>query len=269
MIITKKEIGCILKNKEKQKFLLEVDFGLRKIEVEIKENKAILESNLEISLEEKIKDNFCYNLDKNGLQKIAFFSPQTNCFYKLMPTSDWPTVCINSVPMHKLNSPKKDTENKINFLKPFGVVLDTCMGLGYTAILASKTAQKVITFEKDKNILYLAKINPLSRELFLSPNIKIEIKDIAEEIARLKSQYFDCIIHDPPTFKLAPQLYTISFYEELLRVLKKNGRLFHYTPLYKITHNFDFPSKIEKKLKKTGFRIIEKSQVIGGILCQK
>ncbi|MCM8787426.1 MAG: MnmC family methyltransferase [Candidatus Omnitrophica bacterium] len=269
MIITKKEFDYILKNKEKQRFVVEVDFGLRKVWVEIRENKAVLEGNLEISLKEKIKEQFCYNLNKKGLAKIAFFSSQTNYFYKLMPTDDWPTICINSVPMHKISSPKKDTENKINFLRPFGFVLDTCMGLGYTAILASKNAKTVITFENDENVLYLARLNPLSRELFSSPNIKLEIKDIAKEIKKLRSQYFDCIIHDPPTFKLAPNLYTISFYSELLRILKKGGKLFHYTPLYKITHNFYFPAKIEEKLKKTGFKIISASKIAGGILCKK
>jgi len=80
------------------------------------------------------------------LEKISFFSEETNRFYKLIPTSDWPTITISSVPMHRLSSPKNDTENKINLLKPFGYVLDTCMGPGYTAILSARRAKKVITF---------------------------------------------------------------------------------------------------------------------------
>ncbi len=36
------------------------------------------------------------------------------------------------------------------------------------------------------------------------------------------------VIHDPPMFKLAGHLYSQAFYQGLYRVLKRNGRLFHY-----------------------------------------
>jgi hypothetical protein len=39
---------------------------------------------------------------------------------------------------------------------------------------------------------------------------------------------FSRIIHDPPTFSLAGELYSGAFYRELFRVLAKDGRLFHY-----------------------------------------
>jgi predicted methyltransferase len=203
------------------------------------------------------------------LKPIAFFSEESNKFYKLLPTQDWPTVCIGSVPMHRVNSPRKDAENKIDLLKPYGSVLDTCMGLGYTAILAAKTAQAVITFEQDENISFMAKINPLSQELFSAKNIEIRPGDISLEIKKVKDAYFDCIIHDPPTFKLSPQLYSISFYQELKRVLKKGGRFFHYTPLYKVRQGVNFPAKIKEKLKNTGFAITAVSRETGGIVCKK
>ncbi|UCC95976.1 MAG: hypothetical protein JSW40_04300, partial [Candidatus Omnitrophota bacterium] len=208
-------------------------------------------------------------IDKQGVRKMAFFSPATNRFYKLTPSSDWPTVSIGSVPMHKLSSPKKDTQNKINLLKPHGYVLDTCMGLGYTAILAAQTARRLLTFERDENIVFLAKLNPLSKPLFESPNIQIKEEDIGEAIKGVVGCSFDCIIHDPPTFKLSPQLYSLAFYEELLRVLKKRGRFFHYTPLYKVKRGFDFPARVKKKLQSAGFKIIEFSQESGGFLCRK
>ena len=36
------------------------------------------------------------------------------------------------------------------------------------------------------------------------------------------------IIHDPPSFSLAGDLYSGTFYRQLFRVLKRGGRLFHY-----------------------------------------
>jgi hypothetical protein len=268
MIITKKEFDYI-KNKKEKSFTVKVNFGEKEIKVVKTEKEAVLEDRIHLNLRENIREGFCYLIDNEGVKKIAFFSSQTNRFYKLLPTQDWPSVCIGSVPMHKIISPKKDTQNKINLLKPYGYVLDTCTGLGYTAILASKYSTKVITFEKDENILFLARLNPLSKQLFESPKIKIREEDIKTGIKNFEDNYFDCIIHDPPTFKLAPELYSISFYQQLLRVLKKKGKMFHYAPLYKIRRKFDFPSRIKIKLKEAGFKIIEFSQTAGGFLCSK
>ena len=171
--------------------------------------------------------------------------------------------------MHKLRSPKKDAENKINLIRPQGYVLDTCMGLGYTAILSANTAIKVITFEKDDNVFKVAKVNPFSKSLFASANIEIRRGDIAVEIKDQASESFDCIIHDPPTFTLAGELFSGDFYAELKRVLKKRGRLFHYTPLYKIRQGFDFPASVKRRLQGCGFLKITYSQAAGGFLCQK
>ena len=270
MIITFKEFSYIKRQPVGSKFVLQVDFGLRKIEAErISAANAVLGGAISLDLTEKVKEKFCYQLDSKGFEKIAFFSEQTNRFYKLTPTSDWPTLSIGSVPMHRVQSPCRDTRDKISFLKPYGQVLDTCMGLGYTAICASRLAVKVITFEKDENVFYLARINPLSEKLFSSGNIEVRNKDIFEGIEQFGEDSFDCIIHDPPTFKLAPQLFSVDFYRRLFRVLKNKGRLFHYTPLYKIKRGYDFPSKIKGKLQESGFKIIGFSENACGLLCKK
>ena len=40
----------------------------------------------------------------------------------------------------------------------------------------------------------------------------------------------DAILHDPPRFGIAGELYSQGFYyEQLARILKRRGRLFHYT----------------------------------------
>ncbi|MFH1317494.1 MAG: spermine synthase [Candidatus Omnitrophota bacterium] len=254
------------------KFLARLDFGLTEIEALRCIDSIELGEHLSLSLDEKIKDKFCYVLDSQGVREIAFFAQDTNRFYKLIPTFDWPSFAIGSVPMHKISSPKADTERKIAVLEPYGRVLDTCMGLGYTAIMAAQKAKEVITFEKDNNVEILAQANPVSQPLFSGKNIKnIEVRreDVSCAISSFKEGYFDCIIHDPPTFKLAPPLYTVSFYKELLTVLKRGGKMFHYTPLYKVKKGFDFPSRIKKRLQEAGFRNPKFSSGAGGILCWK
>jgi len=271
VIITHKEINYILANREKREFWLEVDFGAQRVSVRIEKDHAILDKSSTISLKEPIKSNFCYLVKKKKLLPIAFFSKRFNKFYKLLPTRDWPTVVIGSVPMHRItrSSPKEDTYKKINLLKPHGFILDTCMGLGYTAILASLAGKKVYTFEVDKNVIFLAKLNPRSRDLFKKNNIEIKIQDVSSYIKRFKGNYFDCIMHDPPTFRISPVLYSLCFYKQLYRVLKVKGRLFHYTPFYGIKRGINFPLRVRIKLKQAGFRILCFTPEKGGILCQK
>ena len=269
MVITKKEFQALKNAQEDVTFCLEVDFGLRSIEAKRVKNKAFLDKGITVDLSQKVKDNVCYLLDNQRLIEIAFFDEDTNKYYKLVSTNDWPTIAIGSVPMHKLSSPKKDTENKIGLIKPYGFVLDTCMGLGYTAILASKSCEKIITFEKDENVFIIAQRNPLSQSAFEAKNIEIRRQDVYKGIKSLGDCCFDCIIHDPPTLRLAEELFSKDFYFQVFRILKKGGRFFHYTPLYKVKSGFDFPAKIKKNLQVTGFRKIEYSKKAGGLICQK
>lgn len=268
MIITKKEFDYIKDKEDGKEFFLDVDLGLRRIKVKREKDKAILEGET-LDLREKLKDKFCYRLYNHHILPIAFFSQKDNHFYKLTLTSDWPTISIGSVPMHKLSSPYRDTKNKIDLLKPFGCVLDTCMGLGYTAILAAQRVKRVITFERDENVFLIAENNPFSQKLFFYKNIEIKKEDVFLGIKQFKDNCFDCVIHDPPTFKLAPHLYSEAFYKELFRVINKGGRFFHYTPFYKIKRGYDFPSKVKGKLKEAGFAIIKFSPEAGGLLCRK
>jgi len=269
LIITSREWRYILENKEKREFFIKVNFGLRKVRVKIENKKIVLDDKFCLNFKVKIKEGFSYLVKKRKIYPCAFFSSDTNRFYKLTPTSDWPTVMISSTPMHKLSSPYKDTLLKIKLLKPYGVVLDACMGLGYTAILASQKAEKVITFEVDKNIVLLAKINPVSRPLFNNPKIKIYFKDISEYIKKFSQDTFDTIIHDPPTFKLAPSLYSEDFYQRLFYVLKKGGRLYHYLPLWGIKRGRFFPQKIKEKIKRAGFKIKIYLPEEGHLICVK
>ena len=78
--------------------------------------------------------------------------------------------------------------------------------------------------------------------------------DIAEQIAALPDGSFDAILHDPPRFGIAGELYSQAFYDQLARVLRRKGRLFHYTGTpNKLTSGRDVPSEVMKRLRRAGF----------------
>lgn len=269
MIITHTELKELRRQRDGEPFAIVVDFGRTPVSARVAGGMVIFDNGLQLSLDERLKENFCYRLDETGVLPIAFYDEETRFFYKLVPTPDWPTIAISSTPMHRLGSPRADTAAKINVLKPYGAVLDTCMGLGYTAIAASARARKVYTFERDENVCIIARCNPWSRELFSTESIETAQKNVSACVDDFNPAYFDCIMHDPPTFRISPEMYTVEFYQRLLRILKAGGRMFHYAPWYKKTHGYDFPAKVEKNLKKAGFHIVEFSQEASGFLVKK
>ncbi len=194
-------------------------------------------------------------------------------FYKLVPTIP-PTIEIDGIRMHrtKETDPMKDTESKVNAIKPREgeSILDTCMGLGYTAIEAAKRGAYVITIERDRNVIELARINPWSRELFHSQNIQVIHGDVFEVIKRFNERSFDAVIHDPPRFSLAGHLYSLEFYEELFRVLKPGGRLFHYVgnPGKKYRKK-DLQKGVMERLRKVGFVGVKRVEEALGVVARK
>lgn len=254
---------------------ISLDLGLTKSKVEIKDERFIFPDKqiLEKADLKKIikKDNMCFFIENNSIVQIALFSEETNKYYKLVPTQDWPTIELSGIRMHVTSkmTPKLDTEKKISFISPIsGNVLDTCTGLGYTAIMASKTAELVYTYERDKNVIEIEKINPHSQELFTNPKIKTHNQDVFEAITKLKKDFFDFIIHDPPRLSLSTLLYSQDFYNELYRVMKQDGKLYHYTgdPGSK-NRSMDIRVGISKRLEKSGFKNIKR--VFNGLTCDK
>jgi predicted methyltransferase len=64
----------------------------------------------------------------------------------------------------------------------------------------------------------------------------------------------DAILHDPPRFGIAGELYSAAFYAELSRVLRRKGRLFHYTGApNKLTSGRDVPREVSRRLREAGF----------------
>jgi predicted methyltransferase len=202
----------------------------------------------------------CYQVQNDTIEKIQFFSETFNRYYSLMPTEAAPTMLISGIPMHRIKdtNPHKDTLSKIKAVAPVtGKVLDTTMGLGYTATQAAKTATHVTTIELDPTVVEVCRCNPWSQALFDNPKITRKIGHAWDVIEEFEAEHCSRIIHDPPMFSLAGELYSADFYRELLRVLKGNGRLFHYIGDPNSKSGGSVTRGVVRRLKEAGFRRIK------------
>ncbi|MCE4628557.1 MAG: RsmD family RNA methyltransferase [Desulfurococcales archaeon] len=209
--------------------------------------------------------------DKLGIAEI-----RGHRYYKLVPTipGSAPTLEIDGIHMHRVrgSDPLRDTRYKVAEARiRVGVeVLDTCMGLGYTAIASVlRGARRVITVEIDRNVIELSRVNPWSWRL--SDNrISVVHSDVTEYVRSLESESFDRVIHDPPriTSRSGP-LYSLDFYKELYRIMKPRGVLFHYTGEPGRKHGANFPGRIASKLKRAGFRVVRYSRRALGLVAVK
>jgi uncharacterized protein len=155
-------------------------------------------------------------------------------------------------------SPYADAERKVALIQPRGkAILDTCGGLGYFAAWClAGGARAVRSFEKNADVLWLRSLNPWSPRTEDSGGGALNLThgDIVEEIAALPAGSFDAVLHDPPRFGIAGELYSQDFYDQLARVLACKGRLFHYTGApNKLTSGRDVPGEVVKRLRRAGF----------------
>ena len=168
--------------------------------------------------------------------RVQAFSRLTSRFVSLAPSGAAflaPTALVAGFSMHRFGvgvDPMEDTRKKIGAIapvRPNAKILDVCTGLAYTACAASALGARVTTIELDPAMTEMCRANPRSRALFTG-EIRQLYGDAAEVVKTLPDESFDRIVHDPPTFALAGQLFGGEFYAELLRVLKTKGTMYHY-----------------------------------------
>jgi predicted methyltransferase len=200
------------------------------------------------------KDRTIYYWDGTAFQILSRY---TASLIKLVPT-EWgpPTFEIDGIKMLPTAqvSPYEDAGRKVALVQPRGkVVLDTCGGLGYFAAWClSSGAAKILSFEKNPDVIWLRSLNPWSPDV--GGALSLTQGDIAEVIATLENESVDAILHDPPRFGIAGELYSQAFYDHLARVLKRKGKLFHYTGTpNKLTSGRDVPNEVSKRLRHAGF----------------
>lgn len=209
----------------------------------------------------------CYTVAGQGIQAIQVFSSETNRLCSLMPTRGAPSMLIAGFVMHRIKEldPWQHAQRMIASLAPVsGSVLDTATGLGYTAILAARAAESVTTIELDPGVQAIAQLNPWSQGLFANPKIMQVMGDAYEVVPTFADKSFDRIMHDPPTLKLAGELYSGAFYHELYRILKRGGRLFHYIGDPKSKASGSVTRGVMRRLQEAGFsRVVRRAEVYG------
>jgi predicted methyltransferase len=258
----------LLQVEEEAQIELSLDLGLSATAVTTTPEKLILPSGLEVQrneLEEIArKKNKVFSLRLDGAEPVEIVGEH---YYKLAPTLGAPTLEIDGVQMHRTSTvePFEDSRLKVQDTVLEGdVALDTCGGLGYTAIWAVRLgAQRVISVEVCPEVRKLRGRNPWSRELY-QDRIELVDDNVFDYVKSLEDAAFDSVIHDPPRFSLAGELYGSEFYAQLIRVLKPGGRLFHYTGApYSRRGMRDFPAEVTKRLADTGFRARQEPDKLG------
>jgi predicted methyltransferase len=207
---------------------------------------------------ETCKDRTVYHWTEGEFQPVQRFSKS---LIKLVPT-EWgpPTFEIDGIKMLPTAqvSPFDDARRKVGLIQPRGKsILDTCGGLGYFAAWCLQGgASRIQSYEKNADVIWLRSLNPWSPEGSgkEAGALTLTHGDVTSYIDVLPDGSFDAILHDPPRFGTAGELYSQAFYDQLARLLKRNGKLFHYTGTpNKLTSGRDVPGEVTKRLKQSGF----------------
>src|SRR5690606_11622346 len=201
-----------------------------------------------------------YWWDGDGFAPVASYAGK---LIMLVPTG-WnvPTFEIDGIKMLPTSkeSPLEDARRKVALVEPAGkVVLDTCGGLGYFAACCLEAGVvRIRSFEKNADVLWLRTLNPWSPDPHAEASggrLLLEHADVAQAITTRADTSVDAVLHDPPRFGIAGELYSQAFYDQLARVLRRGGKLFHYTGApNKLTSGRDVPREVAKRLEKAGFK---------------
>ncbi|MEO6228197.1 MAG: MnmC family methyltransferase [Thermomonas sp.] len=209
---------------------------------------------------DKLKDRTIFYWDGDDFEPISRYS---GSLIKLVPTQ-WgtPTFEIDGIKMLPTSkeSPLDDSRRKVALVEPRGkVVLDTCGGLGYfAACCLDAGVADIRSFEKNPDVLWLRTLNPWSPDPdddASGGRLHLTHGDVTTAITALADASVDAVLHDPPRFGIAGELYSQVFYNQLARVIRRRGSLFHYTGSpNKLTSGRDVPREVQKRLETAGFK---------------
>ncbi len=214
-----------------------------------------------------------YFINSEGIFKAAIRGKH---FYKLMPVArnQAPALLIDGVLMHRVKevTPMEDASMKAKLCARKGIdMLEICTGLGYASIAClERGVRSIVTIEKDRDVIQLAKLNPWSSKMFTDDRVKVIHGDATERILSIDDNTYHAVMHDPPRFSMAPELYTTEFYRELYRVLKRKGTLLHYVGSPGSKHRKrDLQKGIMKRLRKAGFSDVARKEQVQGVIGTK
>ncbi len=278
IVLSYVQADILLKARQAESRIIEVspDLSISNVTVEVSDEGVAFPSGERLNWQqvEKIKqaDVNCFAVEGNEIQAIMVFSEATNRMCSLLPTKRTPSMLIAGFTMHRIVNidPMEDTLRKIGTITPIvGRVLDTATGLGYTAIEAAKSAEQVVTLELDPGAQEIARQNPWSRDLFNNSKIEQRMGDAYEIVPTFEEESFSRIVHDPPVFNQAGQLYSGVFYRELYRVLKRGGRLFHYIGDLNSKSSGTVTKGALKRLQEAGFKKVVRRPEAFGVVAYK
>lgn len=216
------------------------------------------------------KENRIFILEDGELELLEV---RDDGYFKLVPTDQAPLLEISGVKMHiskGINPFESAGQMAAQVVKKGDRVLDTCSGLGYAALAALKLgAREVVSVERSATVMALREKNPWSQGL-IDPGIQLVHADINDYIRDLAPASFDAVIHDPPRFSLAGELYGERFYREIQRVLKRRGALFHYTGNpHVVKRGASFVDQAAQRLRAAGFSKVVKVAALMGVTASK
>ncbi len=249
----------------------EYNRGKRRLSLDLGMHLSEITKELDGVPLEEVKGDFIYAWDGKELWKLAIFDKH---LYRLRMMNGKPILEIDGIRMHLVKEFKdifdysREVVSRLK-IKQEDIVLDTCMGLGYTALEAAKKADRVTTVELNRAVVALAKWNPWSNELFDKKRMRIEEgKSCFDFVKECRNGSFSVIIHDPPRFSIAGELYSREFYKELFRIGKKNARLYHYVGSMSKGKR-DIMSEIEGRLEEAGWMVVKRNKKVQGVFAVK
>ena len=115
----------------------------------------------------------------------------------------------------------------------------------------------MFTVERNPQVIHLSMYNPCSVDFFSYKKtgaIDVVIGDASRLVGILPTNHFDRIIHDPPSFSLAGELYSLAFYQQIRRSIRDDGILLHYTgqPGSRYRRH-DLKRSVSRRLREAGF----------------
>lgn len=253
---------------------LSTDLNLSEQDFAINDQHLILDANNHLSIDtlksivKKIQRIYlCHDGAMTPLED------RSTGYYKLVPTAGAPLLEISGVKMHisKGTDPfTSASEMAQQAVRKGDKVLDCCSGLGYAAIAAHRLgASEVLSIELSPAVMGLRAQNPWSNDLEQAGIVQRQGSSY-ELISTLPAASFDSVIHDPPRFSLAGELYSEEFYREIFRVLRRDGRLFHYTGNpHVVKKGSSFVDGVIHRLKAAGFKNVQKVEHLMGVSAQK
>ena len=245
----------------------ERDFSLSDQSLVLDEDNRLSINELKKIVKKTQRIYLCRDGDMDPLED------RSSGYYKLVPTAGAPLLEISGVKMHisKGTDPFiSASEMAQQAVRKGDKVLDCCRGLGYAAIAAHRLgASEVLSIELSRQVMGLRAQNPWSDDLGKEGIVQCQGSSF-ELIGTMPATSFDSVIHDPPRFSLAGELYSEEFYGQIFRVLRRDGRLFHYTGNPNVVKKgSSFVDGVIRRLKAVGFRHVEKVEHLMGVKAQK